>query len=252
MTRTSGELNTFGAALLSLSEIAAIDGEYARMESLLREAFHHFSDMGDQYRIARVYAMQAQLALARGDEQSVQELALQCFQIARSLGEAGLIIVCLAGLADSAARQHAFLWATRLWSVAEAQLETTNLQRVPAASPDREQLVAAARNALGEQRFVTTWQEAVQLTPEAALERPEASMSTVASFERAAPTRPAKLTRRELEVLRLISDGLTNGQIAERLVISAATVKTYLSTIYDKLGVRSRTAAMRYTIDRQL
>lgn len=252
MARKNGELKTIGAALLALSEIAAIDGEYPRMETLLSEALYHFSAMGDQYRIARVYAMQAQLALARGDEQSVQDLALQCFQLARALGEAGLIIACLAGLADSAARQQAFLWATQLWSVAEAQIELTNLQRVPAASPDRERLVAAARNALGAQRFVITWHKGARLTPEAALQRSEATMSIAAPLERAVAARPATLTRRELEVLRLISAGLTNGQIAERLVISAATVKTYLSTIYDKIGVRSRTAAMRYAIDRQL
>ena len=67
-----------------------------------------------------------------------------------------------------------------------------------------------------------------------------------------APTRPAGLTERELEVLLLVAEGLSNTQIAERLVISAATVKTYLSAIYAKLGVSSRTAAMRYVIDHHL
>jgi ATP/maltotriose-dependent transcriptional regulator MalT len=64
--------------------------------------------------------------------------------------------------------------------------------------------------------------------------------------------RPAGLTRRELEALLLVAEGLSNDQIADRLVVSTATVKTYLSAIYNKLGVSSRTAAMRYVIDHRL
>jgi DNA-binding NarL/FixJ family response regulator len=72
----------------------------------------------------------------------------------------------------------------------------------------------------------------------------------------AEPPAPASatpgLTRREREVLGLLAEGLTNAQIADRLVISLATVKTYLSTIYTKIGVPSRTAAMRFLIDHRL
>ena len=64
-----------------------------------------------------------------------------------------------------------------------------------------------------------------------------------------ASNRPAGLTHRELQALLLVAEGLSNDQIASRLVISTSTVKTYLSTIYNKLGVSSRTAAMRYAID---
>jgi DNA-binding NarL/FixJ family response regulator len=64
--------------------------------------------------------------------------------------------------------------------------------------------------------------------------------------------RRAGLTQRELQALLLVAEGLSNDQIASRLVISTSTVKTYLSTIYNKLGVSSRTAAMRYAIDHRL
>jgi LuxR family maltose regulon positive regulatory protein len=52
------------------------------------------------------------------------------------------------------------------------------------------------------------------------------------------------LTRRELEVLRLVAAGLSNREIAQRLVISPGTVKVHISNIYDKLGVRKRTQAV--------
>lgn len=52
------------------------------------------------------------------------------------------------------------------------------------------------------------------------------------------------LTARELEVLTLMCDGLTNGEIADRLVVSLSTVKTHVSSIISKLGASSRTEAV--------
>ncbi len=65
-----------------------------------------------------------------------------------------------------------------------------------------------------------------------------------------AEERPAGLTRREFEVLHLVTKGLTNGQIAQHLLISPVTVSSYLRSIYSKLGVHSRLGAMRYVIDK--
>jgi predicted ATPase/DNA-binding CsgD family transcriptional regulator len=60
------------------------------------------------------------------------------------------------------------------------------------------------------------------------------------------------LTAREAEVLRLVATGLTDAQVAERLVLSTRTVSSYLSSIYGKLNVRSRSAATRLAIERGL
>ncbi|MFE7235474.1 response regulator [Streptomyces sp. NPDC002405] len=57
-------------------------------------------------------------------------------------------------------------------------------------------------------------------------------------------TPAAALSRRELEVLELVRDGLSNLQISKRLFLSQATVKSHLVHIYAKLGVESRTAAV--------
>jgi DNA-binding NarL/FixJ family response regulator len=62
----------------------------------------------------------------------------------------------------------------------------------------------------------------------------------------AAAELPDGLTPREAEVLALIAEGLTNTEIAERLVVSAATVKTHVNHIFAKAGVRDRAQAVVY------
>ncbi|MFD3543877.1 response regulator [Streptomyces sp. NPDC058662] len=60
------------------------------------------------------------------------------------------------------------------------------------------------------------------------------------------------LTKRELEVLQLVADGLSNQQISRKLFLSQATVKSHLVHIYAKLGVDSRTSAVAAAGSRRL
>jgi DNA-binding NarL/FixJ family response regulator len=75
----------------------------------------------------------------------------------------------------------------------------------------------------------------------------------VRSFRRPAtnPRNEARLSTREIEVLGLLSSGLSNKEIAEQMRLSIETVRSYLKTIYEKLHVHCRTeAVMRYTANR--
>lgn len=84
---------------------------------------------------------------------------------------------------------------------------------------------------------------------------PSVTSRVLAVFRGAATTAPqtrapvASLTARELDVLRLVARGLSNAEVASRLVISEVTVKTHLGNILGKLGVRDRAAAIVYAFD---
>ena len=83
-----------------------------------------------------------------------------------------------------------------------------------------------------------------------ALLAPAVTRRLIAEFARQRPrVRPApeqlsELTPRETEVLRLVAEGLSNTEIADRLVLSDETVKTHVSRVLGKLGLRDRTQAV--------
>jgi DNA-binding NarL/FixJ family response regulator len=117
--------------------------------------------------------------------------------------------------------------------------------------------VKAVRAQLGEKAFAAAWEEGrtmplehVPVAQESA-PMPSAKPATAPPFPKA-PTYPDGLTVREVEVLRLVAQGLTDPQVAEQLVISPHTVNSHLKAIYGKLGVSSRSAATRYAIDHHL
>ena len=97
--------------------------------------------------------------------------------------------------------------------------------------------MARLRDALGDQPFSDVWAEGANLSLDDA----------VAYARRARGTRDrpstgwASLTPTELDVVRLVAEGLTNPEIGSRLFISRATVKTHLSHVYAKLDVSNRT-----------
>jgi DNA-binding NarL/FixJ family response regulator len=83
-----------------------------------------------------------------------------------------------------------------------------------------------------------------------ALLAPAVTRRLVSEFARLRPSMPQRpdalgeLTPRETEVLRLVAEGLSNAEIAERLVVSEETVKTHVSHVLTKLDLRDRTQAV--------
>lgn len=152
--------------------------------------------------------------------------------------------------------------AVRLFAAAEERLDATT-EMDPVERAEYARGVAEARAHMGEQVYLKARDEGRSLPLEQAQTlaeqvdaskpvSPRASHTTRAGEAASHTTYPAQLLAREVEVLRLVAEGLTNEQIAERLVISYRTVTTHLNSIYTKLAVNSRSAATRFAVEHHL
>jgi DNA-binding NarL/FixJ family response regulator len=73
-----------------------------------------------------------------------------------------------------------------------------------------------------------------------------------AAFTQDDPDAPKRLTRRESEIIRCVAMGMRNAEVAEHLSLSENTVKTHLTNIFQKLGIRDRLELTHYAIRRGL
>ncbi len=117
--------------------------------------------------------------------------------------------------------------------------------------------MAALRAATGEVGQARTLLDEVRtvcepLSAKPTLARVAALAERLAATPTAVPAYPAGLSAREVEVLRLVAQGLTNPQVARQLFLSPRTVEQHLRSVYNKLGVSSRAAASTFAVQHGL
>jgi DNA-binding CsgD family transcriptional regulator len=126
--------------------------------------------------------------------------------------------------------------AARLFGAAAAIRQRMGIVRFKVWDADYEASVAALRSAMGEGDFDEAWAEGAAMSTDEAIAYAQRGRG-----QRKRPTNGwASLTPTELDVVRLVSDGLANKDIATRLFVSPRTVQTHLTHVYTKLGLSSR------------
>jgi predicted ATPase/DNA-binding CsgD family transcriptional regulator len=242
------------AAVVALSQ-----GDIDRARSIIKESLAFYRAKGYQQDMADSLVNLGMVATAEGDYAAAQACYEESLVIAREIGYKPLIPPGLEGLAVVAAAQGAFAWAARLWGAAENLRENMGTTIPPVESAAYERSVAAVRAQVGEAIFASEWAQGRAMTPEQVLSMQGRATMPMPVSPEASPvpqTRSeaslAGLTPREVEILRLLAQGLTSAQIAERLVIGVVTVNFHVRSIYSKLEVASRAAATRYAIEHHL
>ena len=244
------------------AQVALSQGDVVTARALFEESLTLYKDMGDRQRIAHSLLGLAKLETRQGNNAAAQTLYEESLSLSSRGGHTLNIVSALEGLAQVSAapgavdapRAHV-LWATRLWGTAEALRDKLGTPLPPVERAEYEQSINAARSYLGPEAFSSAWAQGRTMSPEQALshsDSPAVQGQTRGGKAPAHPASPGWLTTREVEVLRLLAQGLTDAQIAEKLVITRRTVNWYLTSIYSKIHVSSRSAATRYALEHHL
>jgi ATP/maltotriose-dependent transcriptional regulator MalT len=233
-------------------QLALSQGDLVLAHSLAERSVMQYKGMGHRHGTANSLALLGKVLALEGDYAAAQKPFEESLAISCELSERWVAAVCLVELGEVVAAQRQLAWAAQLWGAAEALRDAFGVPIPLVQRADYERSVSAARVHLGERAFAAAWAQGRSMTPEQALaakgQKPTPTPTTTAS----PPTYPDGLTAREVEVLRLLAGGLTDIQIAEKLVLSPRTVHAHISSIYSKLGVTSRSTATRYAIEHHL
>ncbi|HAE83373.1 MAG TPA: hypothetical protein DCK85_08280 [Ktedonobacter sp.] len=256
-----GYKNGIAFALGLKGHVALRLGDTATARSLIEESLALHREVGQQSGMAESLFLLAKVSQAEGNYAAARTLYEKCLALLEKLNEQDLQIRCLSGLGVVTMEEGRPASAVLLWSVAAQMREAQGILMPPLDRTDYEPAETSARTLLGAKTFASLWAQGYTMTPEQVLAlqeqditpTPPSSLSPPAGVKPPPPTNyPNGLTAREVEVLRLLAQGWTDHQIAERLVISPRTVNKHLTTIYSKIRVPSRSAATRYAIERKL
>jgi predicted ATPase/class 3 adenylate cyclase/DNA-binding CsgD family transcriptional regulator len=188
------------------------------------------------WHLAVALTTRARVAIAQGEpEQAERDAHKALVTAANTEAHLGIpdALECLGALAGAADSHRE---AARLFGAADALRQRMGAVRFKIYDAEHDAAVATLRNALGEADFQSAWAEGAELSTDQAIAYAQRGRG-----ERKRPTSGwASLTPTEYDVVRLVTEGLANKDIATRLFVSPRTVQTHLTHVYTKLGLASR------------
>jgi DNA-binding CsgD family transcriptional regulator len=186
--------------------------------------------------LAATLTARARVEIAQGEIDSAERDAYDALDLAARLGGELVIPFALDCVATVAARTDNHVTAARHWGASDAARQHMGMVRFKIFDEGDEATIAALRKALGKNDFTTAYAEGAALSIPQAIAyalRGRGERKRVSSGW-------SSLTRAELDVVKLVSEGLGNKEVAARLFVSPRTVQAHLTHVYTKLGMTSR------------
>lgn len=244
-------------ALLDLGELGRTKGDYATAQSRYEESLAIARELGSLSGIAGTLLNLGHVAHNLGDYPRAIAYFMEGLLISKDLGHTLLAAWLLLGLAGVAASERQPERSARLFGAGRSLNESVGGSLDPADKAEYERSMAHARAQLDETAWQKCYAEGEAMTLEEAVEYARAAATQeeqAATGATASPSLPGlpELSKREVEVLRLVAEGLTTQEVAERLYLSVRTVENHLRSIYGKLNVSTRAAATRIAVEHGL
>ncbi|HKP52802.1 MAG TPA: tetratricopeptide repeat protein [Chloroflexia bacterium] len=251
----TGDKEATALILNTLGEIARCQGDYAEARAHYEEAL---ATAKERWVINDALCNLGRAAAQEGDYIQAEATLKKCLDAYLRVGAKKGIAECLAAAGKMGAAQGFLELAARLFGTADALLTATGYHMHPDDEKALKQSHIAVRSRIGKAAWVAVRDEgrsmSLDVAVASAIELMEMTLQAIAeaTSKKTAPRSPKypnDLTQREVEVLRLVAEGLTDAGIAERLSLSSHTIHAHLRSIYAKLGVTTRSAAGRFAID---
>ncbi|MCG8348864.1 MAG: tetratricopeptide repeat protein [Chloroflexales bacterium] len=246
--------NTWGVAsnLGNLGYVALLQGDDATAQSLLDESLALLRQIGDTWSIANALTNLGDVARQQNDYVQARRYLHESLHLKSMLDSHQGMAWSLEVIAQLAMDLGQTRRGVQILGAATDLRTAIGSLRIPAEQARAAHIIAEARASLGEQAFAEAWAAGQSLTLNEAITLAQEELSAppapAAPAPSSSPGALADLTPRELEVLRLVSTGMTNKEIARELTLSHYTVQDYVRSILDKLDVSSRSAATRYAV----
>ena len=225
-----------------LAWAAFVAGDFAEARALFTEAKAGFEGQNAPFGAYASLVWLADLSRVEGNWAAAVEAYRQALDRIRAHRFTVHGVDLLDSLALAAAALGHFEASARLFGAAESWFDTHGAEIRTAFDKDaHHQAVRTVRFRLGDDAWAQAHTAGRRLTSAQALELAE---EVIHELTVALNVRQVGLTDRELEVLQLLRLGLGNADIADRLVLSQRTVHSHVRSIFTKLGVTTRTAAV--------
>lgn len=237
-------------SIFDLGHIAFALGAIERAQPLIEDALHRFRQMGVLFGAYRASILLGDIQRRHSHWAEAMAHYAEALQLEQEnhFGQFGADL--LEGLAKIAAVQRQPDATARLFGAGHAWRQTFGQARSFFYEPGYQRILAIARAQLAEDDWSAGYAAGCGLTSEQAMAEARQAARVLASAPLA--PYPAGLTEREVEVLRLVVEGLKDQEIADQLVVSPRTVHAHLRSIYGKLGVNTRTAAAHEAVQLKL